>query len=104
MMYPPAKTGARINQLPGIVAVRATDNHDDVALSRQLNGRILALLCRLADSIHKAHFRFRKALANHLDQLANTLNGLRRLGNHPESPLRLEPGHVLFREHDIEII
>ena len=54
MMHVRAVTAAGVHQLARVVAVRAADDDDDVALARQVEGGGLPLFRRLADRIEEA--------------------------------------------------
>ena len=54
---------ARVHQLARVVAVRAADDDDDVALARQLERGVLALLRRLADRVDEADVGLRETAA-----------------------------------------
>src|SRR5215203_3667017 len=51
-----AVTAASLDQLVGIIAVRASNHHDDVGLLSQGESRILSLLGWLANGVDKAYF------------------------------------------------
>ena len=92
------------HQLARVVAVRAADHDDDVALLREFHCGVLTLLRRLADRIHKAHFGSGEALAHQLHQCAHARNGLRGLGHDAEARTLGQLRHIFRRQHDIERI
>ena len=73
------------DQLVCVVAVRAANDHNHVALFCKFNGRVLPLLRRLADGVNEAHLRFWKTLADQLRQPPDFFDRLRRLRDDAET-------------------
>ena len=85
VMHARAMPAAGFDQFARVVAVRTADNHDYVALLRQFDGCVLALLGRLADGVHEAHFGLRETLSQFVNEMADAFDRLRGLSHDAES-------------------
>ena len=103
MMDARAMHTARRHQLPGVVAMRATDDDDYVAFARKLHGGRLSLLRRATNGVHEPHFRTRKSLPHQTYKAQHFLNGLRRLGGDAKTRALLQRQHVLLRQDDVKL-
>src|ERR1039458_117053 len=68
-----------------LVALRAHNDNDHLRLLRQLDGRVLALLRRLANRVKEAHLGIGKAPAQQFHQPPHLLDRLRGLRRYAES-------------------
>jgi len=94
-----AETRAGSDEFACVVAVRAADDNDHIALPGEFDGGGLALLGGLADSVAESDFRLWKLPAHESDQLADALNGLGGLRDDTEASARLESGNVVLGLH-----
>src|SRR5690242_3794308 len=94
----------RRNEFARVVAVRAADDDDHIALLREFNSGSLPLLCRLANRVNETNFGVWKALTDELNQRANFFNRLRRLRRDAETWTLLQHQHVRLGQHDIKLL
>jgi hypothetical protein len=73
------------HQLARVVAARAADNDDHIALPGQLDRRALPLFGRQAHRVDEAHFRTWELRANQRDQAADAIDRLRGLRHDAQS-------------------
>src|SRR5688572_9497844 len=99
-----AMAGAGRDEFARIIAVRATDDDDDIALLREFDGGGLALLGRLANGVPEADLRIKKTRANELHEVAHALNGLRGLRDDAKACAWLKLLHILLSQYDIKFI
>src|SRR6266850_1354997 len=100
MVHASAVPGAGGYQFAGVVAVRASDDNDDIRQPRQFGGSKLPLLGWLADGVNETNFGARKSLFNQRDELLHTVDGLRGLRRDPKAWSFSQIGHVVFVQHD----
>jgi hypothetical protein len=77
----PTKASCQFRQFPAIIALRTSDNDNDVALGRQSMHSFLAIFGRLADGVHEADIRRRVTRANGVHDIENQVQGLSGLGH-----------------------
>ena len=97
-----ARTG--VHEFTGIVAVRAADNDDHVALLREFDGRVLALFGRLTNGVAKRDFRPWESRPNAACKVTNAFSRLCCLRNDSETRTLAERGDVFFSENDIKLV
>src|ERR1700761_4163392 len=66
VMHVHAITAARFDELARVVAVRAADDDDDIALLRHFHRGVLPLFCRLTNGIDETDFGIWKTTAQHV--------------------------------------
>src|SRR5207245_706863 len=104
VMHAGTVTAARRHQFAGVVAVRAANDDDDLALPRQLDGGGLALFRRLANGVNEPDLGVRKSPANQGDDLSDPFNRLCGLRDHAEAGPFLERVHIRLVVYDIELL
>src|SRR3989442_346253 len=92
----------RVYELTGVVAILSAYDDDDVALTCQVDGRALALLCWLTHGIDEANVRLRESLSHQRDKVTHPVDRLCRLGSNAETRMFLELQHVMLVQHDVE--
>jgi hypothetical protein len=95
---------AGIDQFARVIAARATDDYDDVATARQLDGGILTLFSRTTHRIEKPDVGLGELLSNQCDQVSHPVDGLCGLGGNTKSWTPLERLHVSLVEDDVELV
>jgi len=93
---------ARVDQLARVVAGCSPDHDHDIALAREIDGRLLALLGRQTDRIDETDVGSGEPGADEADQVPDAIERLRRLGRDTDAGVLVEGEHVGFVEHDVE--
>src|SRR5437867_7092421 len=93
---------ARIYQFTRVVAGRAADDNDDVALARQLACGVLALLGWLTDRVDETDVGLGESPPDERDQVLYPLDRLRGLRGNADARMLVELQHVFLVQHDIE--
>jgi hypothetical protein len=102
MMDPRTVSATRTDQLASIVAVRATNDDDDVRLLGEIDGGRLAFFRRLTHRIDDADGRFGKSRTNQRDQPLHPFNRLRRLRSDADTRIPGKCLHIIFVQNDME--
>src|SRR4030095_15446673 len=87
---------ARLDELARVVAVRAADDHDDLALAREILGSLLPLFGGLTDGVDEPHVGARKPSPDERDQAPHVLDRLRGLRGDADARMRREPPHIVL--------
>ena len=95
---------AGLDKLARVVAGAATDDDNDVGLTRHLDRRRLPFLGGLADSVNESHVRLGESLSNQRDQPSHLFDRLRRLCRNADTMMLLEAEDVIVFEHDVKAI
>jgi hypothetical protein len=99
-----AMARTRGDQFASVVAVRAANYDNHVALLRKFDGCGLALLGWLANRVAKAHFGIWKARADQLHEMPHTVNGLSGLRDDAEARTGPEALNVFLSQDHVELI
>ena len=103
-MHARAVTAACRHQFTRVVAVRAADDQDHLALPRQFDGGGLALFGRLANRVVVTDFGTGKPLPDQAHQVPHPFDRLRRLRGDAKARAFLQPVHVRVGEDDVELL
>jgi len=95
---------ARLHKLARVVAVRAANDDDDIALAGEIDGGDLPIFRRSADRIDKANDRLRESPLDEIDNVPHFDDRLRRLRCDANPGMWLQREHVGVFQHDIEVI
>ena len=85
VMDPRTVEAARVHQLACVGAARAADDDDHVGTAGQVDGGVLALLCRVADRVHETNIGLGESESNELDEVTHSRDRLRRLSGNADA-------------------
>mgnify|MGYP006955653533 CR=1 FL=1 len=94
---------ARLHEFARVVAVRAADDHDDVAVLREFNRGALPLFGGPAHRVDETNLRLGKAPHHQPDQVPDLVDRLSRLGGNAEAWTRFQLPDVLLIQDHVEL-
>src|SRR5262245_63889485 len=86
---------ARLDELARVVAVRAADDDDDIALPGEVGRCDLPILRRPADRVDESDQRVRKLALDEINDMPHFCNRLRRLRGNADPRMRLEREYIV---------
>src|SRR2546422_6712523 len=98
-MHARTMAAARVHEFTRVVAARAADDDDDVALTCQIDRGVLALLGRMTDRIGESDVGLRESPPNQSDQGSDSVDWLSRLRGNSQARTFLECQHIALVQH-----
>src|SRR5438067_4895199 len=85
-----------------VIAVPSAHDDNNVALTGELDGGILALLRRQTHGIDEANVGLRESLSHQRDKMTHSVDRLCGLRSHAETRMLLELHQIILVKNDVE--